>query len=445
MSNIRAKIATEIGKFSNSRFVRAVMDAGYSVISFTIVGAFFLILTVLPQAFPIPGFASLYAHTIGRFSNLFIIVYNSSMGILALIFTGTFAYSYTKIYRDEERINLVPHNGELMALMGLFITIQQTVIKHGVIQFVESLKRDNIIGGGIAVSDSGITRISAEGIFTGLIVAWISVQIYRFTIKHNWKIKMPAAVPSGVSDSFSALIPSICIAVVLTAINLIFVLMHTDLFSFLYIPFSFLGNIINTWWGMLIFIFLIHAMWWFGIHSIALESMVQPVALANLAKNIKGAHYIWAGDPSGAFVALGGSGATLGICIWIFFRARSAQLRQIGKVEIVPAIFNINEPFIFGTPVIYNVKLLIPWICAPMASCLTFYIGEAIHFVPKITVMQPWPTPVGLCGFLATLSWRGAVWSILCAVVAFIIWLPFIKKYDQSLYENEKLNVKVKD
>ncbi|WP_257609059.1 PTS transporter subunit EIIC, partial [Oenococcus oeni] len=197
------------------------------VIPFTIIGAIFLILTVLPQAFPIPGFAALYADTLGRFINLFQVVYNSTMGILALVFAGTFTYSYTKIYQEEEHINVVPMNALLMFLMAFFITVPQLVWKNGSIQFVQSLKAANIIGGGYAVSTSGITRIAAVGIFTGLIVGWITVQIYRFTIKHNWQIKMPASVPAGVSNSFSALIPGFCVAFVIAAIDLILIIMGT--------------------------------------------------------------------------------------------------------------------------------------------------------------------------------------------------------------------------
>ena len=103
------------------------MDAGYSVISFSIIGAIFLILTVLPQAFPIPGFAAFYANTLGRFTNLFQVVYNSTMGILALVFAGTFAYSYTDIYRREEKLDLVPMNALLMFLMAFFITVPELV------------------------------------------------------------------------------------------------------------------------------------------------------------------------------------------------------------------------------------------------------------------------------------------------------------------------------
>lgn len=124
-----------------------------------------------------------------------------------------------------------------------------------------------MVAGGYEASTGGITRIASVGIFTGLVVAWLTVQIYRYTVKHNWRIKMPASVPAGVSNSFSALIPGFCVAVVVAVIELILVTMGTDIFQVLYIPFSFISNIADTWWGFLIIIFLIHFLGWFGIHG----------------------------------------------------------------------------------------------------------------------------------------------------------------------------------
>ena len=432
-------LAAKAGKFAGSRFVRAIMDAGYSVISFSIIGAALLILNVLPQAMPIPGFAAFYANTLGRFSGLFQVVYNSTMGILALVFAGTFAYSYTDIYRREEKIDLVPMNGLMMFLMAFFITVPELIWKNGAVQFITTFTKTKMVAGGYEASTNGITRIAAVGIFTGLVIAWLTVQIYRYTVKHNWRIKMPASVPSGVSNSFSALIPGFCIAVVVALIELILVTLGTDIFQVLYIPFSFISAIADTWWGFLIIIFLIHFLWWFGIHGATImSSFYTPIVLANMAANVNGANHFFAGDPMNSFVIIGGSGATLGMAIWLAFGSRSAQLREIGKVELVPAIFNINEPLLFGLPIVYNINLLVPFICAPLASGLVGYIAVTSHLVPKIIVQQPWPTPVGLSGYLATTSWQGAVLSIVCALVAFLVWFPFIKHYDNVLLKKEQ-------
>jgi len=444
-SSFKEKIMQGAGVFAGSRFVRAIMDAGYSVIPFSIIGAIFLILNILPTAFPIPGFAALYANSIGRFSNLFQTVYNASMGILALIFAGTFTYSYTKIYQHEEKLNLVPINAVFMFMMAFFITVPQLIWKSGTIQFQQSLNPNNIIGGGYAVSTAGITRIAAVGIFTGLVVGWLTVQIYRFTIKHNWSIKMPASVPAGVANSFSSLIPGLVIAIVVSLINLIFVTMGMDIFKVLYIPFSFITDITNTWWGFLIIILLIHLLWWFGIHGATIiSSFYTPIVLTNMAANVRGAHNFFAGDPLNAFVHIGGSGAALGLAIWLAFFSKSVQLRQIGKVEFVPAIFNIDEPLLFGLPIVYNVDLFIPFILAPLSSGIVSYFAITTGIVPKIIAQQPWPTPVGLSGFIATASWKGAVLSVVCAIIPFFVWYPFIKRYDRKLLKQEQEQVEEK-
>ncbi|MDN2454350.1 PTS cellobiose transporter subunit IIC [Lactobacillus sp. UCMA15818] len=438
--SFKENVTEKAGKFAGSRFVRAIMEAGYSVIAFSIIGAVFLILQILPQAFPIPGFATLYANTIGHFTNLFQVVYNATMGILSLIFAGTFTYSYTKIYQEEEHLNLNPLNSLFMFFMAMFITVPQLVWKGGSIEFVQSLSKSNVIGGGYAVSaSSGVTRIAAVGIFTGLVVGWLTVQIYRFTVKHNWSIKMPPAVPAGVANSFSSLIPGFCVAIAVSILNMLLVFAGTDIFKILYIPFSFISDIADTWWGFLIIIFLIHFLWWFGIHGATImSSFYTPIVLANMASNKLGADHFFAGDPLNAFVIIGGSGATLGMTIWMVARARSVQLQEIGKAEIVPAFFNINEPLLFGLPIVYNVQLFIPFVFAPLASGAVGYFAVTTHLVDKIIAQQPWPTPIGLGGFIATASWKGAILAIICASVAFVVWYPFIKLYDRSLLKQEQ-------
>lgn len=433
--SFKDKMMKILGKFSGSRFVRAIMDAGYSIIAFSIIGSMFLVLTVLTQVITAKGFVDFYNNTFGRFNNIYTVIYNATMGIIAIYF----AYNYADIYRKEENLLLDPLNAVFLTLMGLFITVPQLVWKGGNTVFVNILKKDNVIAGGYGVSGSGLTRIGATGIFTGLIVAWLTVQIYRFCIKHNWRIKMPASVPSGVANSFTALIPGFVIAIVIALIDVILIVLGTDIFQLLFIPFSFVSNIANTWWGVLIIFFLIHFLWWFGIHGATIiSSFYQAIVLSNMAANASGAHYVFAGEFSNAFVIMGGSGATLGMALWMAFASRSKQLRELGKLEAVPAVFNINEPLLFGLPIVYNVRLFVPFLLAPMTCSMVAYAAIATHLVPKIIVQQPWPIPVGLGGMMATASWQGAVLALVNAVVAFLIWYPFIKHYDNELLKKEQ-------
>lgn len=437
--SFKDKMMKILGKFSGSRFVRAIMGAGYSIIAFSIIGSMFLVLTVLTQVITAKGFVDFYNNTFGRFNNIYTVIYNATMGIIAIYFAGSFAYNYADIYRKEENLLLDPLNAVFLTLMGLFVTVPQLVWKGGNTVFVNILKKDNVIAGGYGISGSGLTRIGATGIFTGLIVAWLTVQIYRFCIKHNWRIKMPASVPSGVANSFTALIPGFVIAIVIALIDVILIVLGTDIFQLLFIPFSFVSNIANTWWGVLIIFFLIHFLWWFGIHGATIiSSFYQAIVLSNMAANASGAHYVFAGEFSNAFVIMGGSGATLGMALWMAFASRSKQLRELGKLEAVPAVFNINEPLLFGLPIVYNVRLFVPFLLAPMTCSMVAYAAIATHLVPKIIVQQPWTIPVGLGGMMATASWQGAVLALVNAVVAFLIWYPFIKHYDNELLKKEQ-------
>ena len=259
------KILPTVGKFANTRFVRAVMGAGYSIIAFTIVGSMFLILSVLTQVITFPSFVDFYNSTLGRFNNLFTVIYNATMGIIALFFTGSFAYNYTKIYQQEENLDLSPLNGAFLSFFALFITVPQLVWKNGSAQFLTDAK--NAVYSGYAISGSGLSRIGATGIFTGLIIGTLAIQIYRLCIKKGWSIKMPNSVPKGVSDSFTSLIPCFIIAVVVLLIDAVLIMCHTDIFNLLYIPFSFVSGLVDSWWGILIIVFLIHFLWFFGIHG----------------------------------------------------------------------------------------------------------------------------------------------------------------------------------
>jgi len=136
-----------LGKFSGSRFVHAIMGAGYSIIAFSIIGSMFLVLTVLTQVITAKGFVDFYNNTFGRFNNIYTVIYNATMGIIAIYFAGSFAYNYADIYRKEENLLLDPLNAVFLTLMGLFITVPQLVWKGGNTIFVNILKKDNVVAG----------------------------------------------------------------------------------------------------------------------------------------------------------------------------------------------------------------------------------------------------------------------------------------------------------
>jgi len=427
-----------MGKIASWRFVRAVMAAGMASIPFVIVGSIFLVFNVLPQSFPfLEGF---FNSTFFKISDLYMLAYKASMGLIALFFGLVIGYEYTKIYADEEGINLNPLNGALLSMFAFFMTIPQLVLDNGKLSLVNQIDDSTNIIFGWEVVDNGLSRLGSTGIFTAIIVSVVAVHIYRLCVKRNWVIKMPEAVPEGVARAFTALIPAFLVAFVILLINGILVALGTDIFKIISIPFGFVVNLTNSWLGILVIYFLVHALWIVGIHGANIVfGFLTAIVLTNMQSNIDGANIPLAGEFNNAFVTIGGSGGTLGLCIFILFLAKSEQLKILGKASIAPGIFNINEPLIFGLPIVYNPYLAIPFFLAPMASASVGYWAIKLHIIDPVIAQMPWPTPVGIGAFISTGGDIMAFFvALLCAAVAFIIWLPFIKMYDKKLVEQEK-------
>ena len=365
----------------------------------------------------------------------------ATMGCLSLYFALAIGYELTKIYAEEEELNLTPLNGALLSLFAFIMTVPQIIFENGAMSAVSSLKEGAVVVDGWAMG-GGVSRFGTTGIFTAIIMAVVAVLLYRMCVKNNWVIKMPESVPEGVSRGFTALIPSFVIAFFVIFLNGVLVALGTDIFKVIAIPFSFVGNLTNTWIGLVIIYLLTQALWVVGIHGAnIIFAFVSPIALANMSLNAAGERMIVAGEFSNMFVIAGGSGATLGLCIWLATRARSEQLSAIGKAAIVPGIFNINEPLIFGLPIIYNPALAIPFMLAPIASMTVYYFSMKLNLINAVVAQVPWPTPVGIGAFLGTADWRAIIVSIICTIVAFLVYYPFIRAYDNQLLKEEAGNI----
>ena len=322
-----------MGKIAQYKIVRAITAAGMGAVPFTIVGSMFLVFSVLPQSFSFwPIVADIFAASFDKFQSLYMIAYYATMGVLSLYFVLAMGYELTKIYAEEEGLNMNPLNGAMLSLFAFIMTIPQIVFEKGAMTAVTSLKEGAVIADGWAISN-GVTRFGTTGIFTAIIMAVVTVQLYRLCLKKNWVIKMPEAVPEGVSRGFSALIPGFVVAFTVLFINGALVMMGTDIFKVIAIPFSFVTHLTNSWIGLMIIYFLTQLLWIVGIHGAnIIFAFVSPIALANMASNAsEGTRFIVSGEFSNMFVIAGGSGATLGLCIWLATRAKSEQLSAIGK------------------------------------------------------------------------------------------------------------------
>ncbi|MGX7776571.1 PTS cellobiose transporter subunit IIC [Streptococcus pluranimalium] len=423
-----------MSKVSTWRPVRAIVAAGMASIPLTIVGSAFLVLGVIPQAFSL--LAGIWAGSFDLFSALTLLAYKCSMGILTLYFAFVIGYEYTKIYQEEEGLDLAPLNGGILSVFAFFMTIPELTWTNGSMALVANETTIN----GWSVGGDSLARLSTSGLFTGILMAILAVQLYRLCVARKWVVKMPDSVPEGVSRSFTALIPAFVVAITVILINGVFIMMGTDIYKVIAIPFGFVKNITNSIGGIIVIYFLVHALWLVGIHGANIVmGLVNPILLANMADNVNGADIAFAGEFTNAYVTIGGSGATLGVCLFMAFMARSEQLKMLGRASIGSSLFNINEPLIFGLPIVYNPVLAIPFIIAPVVTAIIAYLGVKTGFAGKAIVQTPWPTPGGIGAYVGSGgNINAAILAIMCILIAFAIWFPFIKKYDNDLLKQER-------
>ncbi|HAV52602.1 MAG TPA: PTS cellobiose transporter subunit IIC, partial [Leuconostoc mesenteroides] len=280
-------------KVSQYRIVRAIMAAGMASIPFTIVGSMILVLNILPTVFPFLN--DFFDATFFKFSDLYMIANTATMGILAMYFSLAIGFELTRIIQTEDKLKVAPLNGAFLSLFAFFMCLPELVLKGGKIVLLNTISKDETVINGFRMT-STIDRVGTSGIFTAIIMAILAVWLYSFCVKHNWTIKMPDAVPEGVSRSFTALIPTFVIAFVVLGINGSLVLLGTDIFKMIAIPFSFVTSMTSTWLGIMVIEFLIHALWIVGIHGAnIISAFITPIFLANMVANSNGANIPFAG------------------------------------------------------------------------------------------------------------------------------------------------------
>ncbi|GMA47682.1 PTS transporter subunit EIIC [Tetragenococcus muriaticus] len=432
------KLMPPLNRLANLRVVQAIMQAGIVTVPFTIVGSIFLIINNLPDI--IPPLAPFFEQTILKLSPLYSIVTTMSIDSIAIFYALATAFYLTESYRKESEKQMSSFVGAILGLFAFLLTIIQVDIQNGQAQLLQDSAEGSMIYNGVAL-DSWVTRFSGVGIFIGIITSILAVQIYRYCIVKNVTIHMPKGVPDGVSKAFASLIPAIFIAITMVVINGVLAFFHTDLHAILTEPFEFVKGLTGSWLGIVIIMLLIHLLWIVGVHGTAIikNSFINPILLVALTENINGAENIFAGDFVNMYIFLGGAGSTLGLVLLMVFNAKSDQLKVLGRAAILPGLFNINEPVIFGAPIVYNPYLMIPFILAPIINVTISYFAASVGFVNKIISGIPWISPVGTGAFLGTGGdFRGVFIAIINLGISILIYYPFFKMYDNKLYSQQK-------
>lgn len=406
-------------KLNNNRYLSALRDGFMTALPLIIFGSIFVVIANFPflDKFISEDAFAAYQDALGPASAATL----SIMGTFVIIGIG---YKLTEYYKGE-------------AIYG------------GVVAFASFLILTPQVLDGV----SGViptASLGAQGMFLGIFTAFISAELYRFFVQKNWTIKMPAGVPGAVSKSFSALIPITLTLTVFLIIRIIFSYTSFDtvqnfIYTVIQEPLTALGSGLPA---TIIAVLLIQVFWFFGLHGqIIVNSVFDPIWYALNDENLSAfqagtelPNIITKQFIDSFLVGMGGSGMTLAVIILIFMIGRSRQLKEMGKLGAPSGIFNVNEPIIFGLPIIMNPLIIIPWLLAPVVVTIITYYAMATGMVPPPAgIIVPWTTPPILNGFLATgNAWQGGVLQAFNLVVVMVIWWPFLKLLDKNYYEIEK-------
>lgn len=413
MDKLAEKIMPLANKLGQNRYLTVLRDAFMLSFPLTMFGSIVVVINNLPF---------FNDATKGMLSELFGNGQNATMSIMSVFVTFGIGYYLSESYEVE-------------GIFGGAVSFASLLI---LTPFVMSLENGEEIGGVLSLD-----RLGAKGMFIGMIAAFIAAEIYCRITKRGWQIKMPDGVPPAVTKSFAALIPAVMTLTVFLIVNAIMTgVFHANLHDVIYEviqkPLTGLGSSLPA---TLLALFLVQFLWFFGLHGqIIVNSVMDPIWNTLMLDNLEAYK---AGDPlphiiSKPFmetftVGLGGSGMTLAVVILMAFVLKKKQYRDVGRLALAPGIFNVNEPAIFGLPIVLNATILIPWVLAPLVVTTINYLVMAAGIVPPPTgVSVPWTVPIVASGILATNSWLGGALQVLDFIIVGFIWYPFLRILDKQ-------------
>lgn len=406
--------------------VTALKNGTQRMIPFTILGSIF----ILFNYFPMPGWSDLMAGLFGAgWEYPFSQVINATFNILAIIMVVSISYEYAKLKQVE------PLLAGLISLVCFLVSIPNSVVSAS----------GEVIGGVFSMRWTG-----GAGMITAIIIALFSSWIYCAAVNKRWTIKMPDTVPTGVQNAFISLVPGLIVITISFFVAIITkiignVTLSELIFSLLQIP---LQLAFGTLPGAIFASVMLSLFWMLGIHSSVVGGVVDPIFRANsmvnqqlidsgIALTVANGAFIGTYQITRHFMQMSGSGLTIGLVLAMLFYSKSKQYKTLGKVALIPSLFNVNEPVIFGTPIVFNAKLLIPFVGVPVVATITGYLATAIGFLPIVGNFDvPWSTPPLISGFFVW-GWKGVVIQLIIIAESFFIYYPFFRSLDNAEFKNE--------
>ena len=431
MDKLEEKLMPMAAKISGNAHLQSIRDGFALAMPLLIIGSMFMLIS----NFPIQSWMDLLRSTEvngNTIASYFSAATNATFTIMSIFVVIGIGYAYG----GKLKVNQI-FSG-IVSLVAWFILMPFSF------EFTPEGSEEALTVNGLSFDWLG-----SKGVFIGIISAFLAVRIYKIIIDKGLVIKMPAGVPPTVGQSFAALLPAAFVMTAFVLIRFIFSLTPWDnafnfVYSVLQLPLQHIGGTLTAM--ILVYLFA-HILWFLGIHGTNInDSMFMPILYSLSAENLSKVN---AGQLpeniinvqfQNLFATYGGAGSTLSLLIVAVLIAKSKRLKQLSKLSILPAIFGINEPVIYGLPIVLNPILMVPFILVPTINIIISYITMNIGLVPIPNgVIMPWTTPPIVSGFLSS-NWQGAVLQIFLIALGCLIYYPFVVAIDKNnLIQEEEL------
>ena len=405
-------------KLSRNIYLRAIRDGFISAMPVILFSSIFLLIAYVPNIFGFTWPKHIEAAIMKP--------YGYTMGVVGLLVAGTTAKALTDAYnRRLESTNQINFISTMLASICGFLFLAANPLEEG----------------GFANAFMG-----TKGLLTAFLSAFVTVIIYNVCVKNNVTIKMPKEVPPNISQVFKDLIPFTLVILVLYGLDLtVRALINTNVAEAIVKLFEPLFTAADGYVGITL-IFGAFALFWFvGIHGPSIvEPAIAAITYANIETNFK---MLQAGEHADKIltpgtqmfiVTMGGTGATLVVPFIFMWLSKSKRNKAIGRASVVPTFFGVNEPILFGAPIVLNPVFFIPFITAPIVNVWIFKFFVDILGMNSFSVVLPWTTP-GPLGIIMGTGFE--VWAFVLALVLIVvdvlIYYPFFKVYDKQILEDE--------
>ena len=423
MTFIENKILPIAAKIASNRYLNAIRDGFVFAMPFLIVGSFILLILNLPFTDKNNFlYMEWYDNLMKAFKGDLVQPFYVSMGIMSLFVAYGIGYSLSGHY------NLNSITGGFLSLFSFLLVSA----KVEYVPIVEAVSKSFLVAPNTSIPVMDVRFMDAKGLFVAIIFGIVSIEIFRFLVHKKLIIILPESVPPAIAKSFELLIPVAVVIVLFQALNIIIqkklIMMIPELVMKIFEP---LLHVSDSLPSIIILLLVIHILWFAGLNGTNIvDAIVKAITLSNLAINQAALQAgepvtkIFAGGFFDSYVFMGGVGTTLGLAI-AMVRSKNEHIKSI----------------MFGTPVVMNPVLMIPFIALPIINATIAWIFTKLNIIGHIVSLVPWTTPGPLAALLATnLNFGSMILSLVLIFTSYLAYIPFLKAYEISLEKEEGSN-----